>query len=527
VEINHILRQLVVAAWVVAAILAGGLAAFAGARFIAHSLARGDVTSYADDLLVRAVTIASEMDKSLDEANQSTAIPCSVEDISKLRQIAFTRRFVKDVGRLIAGKLACSSFLGTLPVPIVEKAPDLITGTGRKLWVSVALQLGVGINAMVVEAGTSNVVVDLAAFLDLERPPFRYSIAIIDLSHRRVLRSWGKRLVSDETLIAGDASFENANELVSARCSAAYSICGVAALDRSEAISRQLPFIYGFIGFGGVAGGFLAIMATFMLRRQKPLLTRLVEALKSEELAVVYQPIVELNTGRMVSAEALVRWTDRKGNVIAPDIFVSAAEEAGVAGQITTCALRKVTSEAGRFLRDNPDVRITVNMVAADLGDTQFYAELDRCVRTAGISASQIGLELTERSTAALDIAVAAIARLRNLGHRVYLDDFGTGYSSLSNLQDLNVDTIKIDRVFTSTVGTASVKVSLVPQILDMANALNLGVVVEGIETKEQLDYFAAVRPPCSGQGWFISPPLELADLMIFHKKHRMASMID
>jgi sensor c-di-GMP phosphodiesterase-like protein len=150
----------------------------------------------------------------------------------------------------MAGKLACSSFLGTLPVPIAEKAPDLINGTGRKLWVSVALQLGAGINATVVEAGTSNVVVDPAAFLDLERPPFRCSIAIIDLSHRRVLGSWGKRLVSDETLIAGGASFENANELVSVRCSAAHSICRVAALDRSEAISRQLPFIYGFIGFG-------------------------------------------------------------------------------------------------------------------------------------------------------------------------------------------------------------------------------------------------------------------------------------
>jgi sensor c-di-GMP phosphodiesterase-like protein len=519
VEISHILRQLMVAAWVLAAALAGSLAAFAGARFIAHSLARGDVTSYADDLLLRAVTIAREMDNSLDEANRMTAVPCSAEDIAKLRQIAFTTRFVKDVGRLIGGKLACSSFLGVLSVPVGEKAPDLVTGTGRKLWVSVALQLGAGINAMVVEAGTSNVVVDPAAFLDLERPPFRYSIAIVDPSHRLVLRSWGKRLVSDETLIAGDTSFQNADDLISVRCSAAYSICGVAALDRSEATARQAPFVYGFIGFGGVAGGFLAIMATIMQRRQKPLLTRLTEALKAEELTIVYQPIVDLHTGRMVSAEALVRWTDRKGNTIAPDIFVLAAEEAGIAGEITAYALRKVTSEAGRFLRDNPDLRITVNMVAADLDNAGFYTELDSCIRAAGISANQIGLELTERSAAELDIAVSAIARLQNLGHRVYLDDFGTGYSSLSNLQELNVDTIKIDRAFTSTVGTASVKVSLVPQILDMARALDLCVVVEGIETKEQLDYFAAVRPPCGGQGWFISPPLTLAQLVAFRKE--------
>ncbi|HMF66350.1 MAG TPA: EAL domain-containing protein [Phyllobacterium sp.] len=102
---------------------------------------------------------------------------------------------------------------------------------------------------------------------------------------------------------------------------------------------------------------------------------------------------------------------------------------------------------------------------------------------------------------------------------RVYLDDFGTGYSSLANLQELSVDTIKIDRAFTSTVGTASVRVSLVPQILDMASALELGVVVEGIETLEQREYFAGATPPCDGQGWFISRPLTLAQLMVFHKK--------
>jgi sensor c-di-GMP phosphodiesterase-like protein len=170
--------------------VAGRLAAFATAHFIAVSSARSDVTSYADNLLVRAVTVARETDTSLDEANRVTAVPCSAEDTAKLREIAFKTRFVKDVGRLIGGKLACSSFLGALAAPVGAKSPDLITEAGRKLWVRVALQLGAGINAMVVEAAASNVVVDPAAFLDLERPPFRYSIAIVDPVRKLVLRSW-------------------------------------------------------------------------------------------------------------------------------------------------------------------------------------------------------------------------------------------------------------------------------------------------------------------------------------------------
>ncbi len=91
----------------------------------------------------------------------------------------------------------------------------------------------------------------------------------------------------------------------------------------------------------------------------------------------------------------------------------------------------------------------------------------------------------------------------------------------MANLQQLNIDTIKIDRAFTGTVGTASVKVSIVPQILDLADALKLGVIVEGIETEEQRDYFAAADVSYAGQGWFISPPLTFAQLVIFHKERR------
>jgi sensor c-di-GMP phosphodiesterase-like protein len=371
---------------------------------------------------------------------------------------------------------------------------------------------------MVAEAGVSNVVIDPAAFLDLEHPPFRYSIAIVNPQTKVVLRSWGKRLISDATMIAGDAAFENATDLISVRCSDAYAICAVAALDRSQALSRQSPFIYGFIGFGAVAGGLLALAT--MWRGEATSFARLKRAMQADELTVVYQPIIDLNSARMISAEALVRWTDRTGKVIAPDVFVAAAEEAGTAGEITAYVLKKVSAKAGAFLRQNPDFRITVNIVTADLDDARFYEALKGAVGTAGISPRQIGLELTERSAASLDVAGPAIARLRKLGHLVYLDDFGTGYSSLANLQELNVDIIKIDRAFTKTVGTASVKVSIVPQILDMAIALKLGVVIEGIETQEQFDYFANATPSCAGQGWLISRPLTLRQLVAFHQQN-------
>lgn len=523
VHFSRLPRVLALIACVLAAAILGSLIAYTAARFIALSYARGEVDGYADNLLARAATIAREADQSLDDANRIQAPACSAEDISELREIAFKRRFVKDVGRIIDNHLTCSSFLGTLTntLPIDFRPVDLETAAGRRLWTSVPLRLVPDLSAMVVVSGAANIVIDPAAFLDLERPPFRYSIVIINQAQKRVLRSWGERIVSDEALLAGHSSRSTAEDLITVRCSAAYSICSVAALSRVIAAGRDARFVYGFIATGGIAGGCLGLAGLAFQRREKPLVARLSAALQADELSIAYQPIVDLSSGRLVSAEALLRWVDREGESIPPDLFVSEAEKAGIVGKITAYVLRKVTMQAGPFLREHPELKVTINIAAADLEDAGFYAALDASMRAAGLTASQLGLELTERSTARLDIAGPAIARLRQRGHLVYLDDFGTGYSSLANLQELNVDVIKIDRAFTRTVGTGSVKVSIVPQILAMAKALGVGVVVEGVETSEQRDYFAAALQSCAGQGWFVSRPLTLEQLKAFHAQHR------
>jgi len=108
-------------------------------------------------------------------------------------------------------------------------------------------------------------------------------------------------------------------------------------------------------------------------------------------------------------------------------------------------------------------------------------------------------------------VAKDGILRLRERGHKVHIDDFGTGYSSLAYLHDLSVDGIKIDRAFTRAIGTGSVTVSIIPQILSMAAALNLQVTVEGIETTEQADYFAASEETILAQGWLFGRPVPVA----------------
>jgi len=159
------------------------------------------------------------------------------------------------------------------------------------------------------------------------------------------------------------------------------------------------------------------------------------------------------------------------------------------------------------------DFRATLNIASQDLTDPGFFAHLEGCLASAGVDPSCIGLELTERSTADQRLAVEGLAQLKSAGHVVYIDDFGTGYSSLAYLHRLDVDAIKIDQTFTQTVGTGAVTASVVPQILEMAARLGLQVVVEGIETAEQAEYFRAAGRGILGQGWLFGKPVHVAQL--------------
>jgi sensor c-di-GMP phosphodiesterase-like protein len=127
---------------------------------------------------------------------------------------------------------------------------------------------------------------------------------------------------------------------------------------------------------------------------------------------------------------------------------------------------------------------------------------LEDALQQAGVAARNVVIEITESSTARHEVVIAAILRLRQRGHSVHIDDFGTGYSSLSYLHELSVDAIKIDRSFTQSIGTEAVTAAILPQILAMAGALHLEVIVEGIETGQQADYFSPSALPIFGQGW-------------------------
>jgi sensor c-di-GMP phosphodiesterase-like protein len=184
-------------------------------------------------------------------------------------------------------------------------------------------------------------------------------------------------------------------------------------------------------------------------------------------------------------------------------------------GELTALVVRHVLRDFGETLRCRQDLCINFNVTASDLVDARFQPMLEAALSRAGVAPERLVVEVTESSTARHATAIEAIRQLRARGHSVQIDDFGTGYSSLAYLHDLSIDAIKIDKAFIRAIGTQSVTVGILPQILAMAQSLNLMVIAEGIETVEQAAYFAGQERPVLGQGWLLGRPGSAADLHV------------
>ena len=231
-------------------------------------------------------------------------------------------------------------------------------------------------------------------------------------------------------------------------------------------------------------------------------------ALRTGQLEVWYQPVVNLATGQVTGAEALIRWRHPKRGLLLPGQFLPAAERSGLLIPIGRWVLRQACREAAAW-PDGPagPLQVAVNLHPDQLRDPRLTDDIRRALSAAGLAAERLTLEVTESVLIHDPQAAAAILRrLRDLGIAIAIDDFGTGYSSLSYLQDLPVSILKIDRAFIASLPDAT-PVALAGAIVHLAGALGLQTIAEGIETPAQLQ--ACVELGCQrGQGFLLGEPM-------------------
>lgn len=232
-------------------------------------------------------------------------------------------------------------------------------------------------------------------------------------------------------------------------------------------------------------------------------------AMKNDEFSVYYQPVYDVWTGEIIAAEALVRWISKENGVILPGNFIMALEESGHITRLDSFVNQKVYQfQKERYEAGKPVVPLTVNLSRMDLMDENIMNEIKNCISSSEIPENLLRYEITESAYTTIDSVVNQfLADLRKEGVRVLLDDFGSGVSSFSTIRDYEFDVIKLDMGFVQKIGLNKKNNNILISVIELAHRLDMKVVAEGVETKEQLDFLKNYG--CDYiQGYYFSKPL-------------------
>jgi EAL domain-containing protein (putative c-di-GMP-specific phosphodiesterase class I) len=252
--------------------------------------------------------------------------------------------------------------------------------------------------------------------------------------------------------------------------------------------------------------------------------TKLRLALENREFVLHYQPKSSLRTGRLTSAEALIRWNDPHTGLVPPGRFIPVLEETGLIHEVGRWALHQAIEDYLRWRAAGlPAVRIAVNVSPLQLRSSGFVAEVEQAIGIDPHAAAGLELEITESLIMEnVEHSIASLESIRAKGVTLAIDDFGTGFSSLSYLAKLPVDTLKIDRAFVIDMTTGPDGLALVSTIIKLAHALKLKVVAEGVETEEQSQLLKSLA--CDEmQGYLFGKPVPRE---VFEAKYLGASNV-
>jgi diguanylate cyclase (GGDEF)-like protein/PAS domain S-box-containing protein len=239
-------------------------------------------------------------------------------------------------------------------------------------------------------------------------------------------------------------------------------------------------------------------------------------ALEHEEFVLMYQPVIELDTGRVSGVEALIRWIHPERGLVPPLDFIPLAEETGLIVPIGRWVLQEACAYAAalheRFPTE-PRLHMAVNLSAKQLARAEIIDDIRGIVSDTGLDPSTLILEITESVMMAdMELSIARLTELKSLGVLIAIDDFGTGYSSLNYVRRFPVDILKVDKSFIDGVSEGGESSALTAAVIELAGILNLKPVAEGIERLEQLERLLELH--CAlGQGFYFAKPLETGNL--------------
>lgn len=495
--------------------IAAGVLPLIVVSWVQREQALGTQQQHLDDV---AASTARRTERTLDDAKRALVragsidrADCSLAHLKMMGQVVADARSIEDLGYFEDGQLLCTR-LGVISPPVPAGDADLDLGDGSTLSYAELPRLFSGEPRVEVRRGDYGVLITPGRLTDLViTTQVVYGVASRD---GRVLEASG--VVQPQVvqmLLAGNQPGTGGQYAFSSRPVAglvAFALTDTALTGATAGLEWRhlLPI--------GAAISLILIGLIIWVSRQQLSPAKALElAIRNREFVVHYQPIINLANGRCIGAEALVRW-QRPGTPTAfPDQFIPLAEATGLISPLTDLVIDKGVAEMGQYLRGHADAHLSINIPANEMESGRFLPGLNAAVAKAGLRPQQICLEITERGFINAAAAAAVIGNARSLGYRVTIDDFGTGYSSLSLLEGLALDALKIDKSFTCVIGADAAQSIVADHIINMAHALKLTVIAEGIETLEQEAYLKRSDVQF-GQGWLYAKALPIHQFLAF-----------
>lgn len=486
--------------------LLGGILFLAGSQMALALLLRPGLVEYRNEVLDRAVEVASAGRAAMQKFARSRPALCSDQSLEDMRYELFRAEYLSDIGRLDGGEILCTAGWGRLAEPL-KLPPPRRQVDDVKLWVDIPNPVEPRLEVDAASDGSVIVFTAPAAFKPYSLPDDDFAALVLTRDGAHIYRSFGDTAGLAERLEDPD-QLEFGPRLTSAACASQLDICVVAARHNVDILRQPAPVWIGTTLLGLLSGSSLGVALVLRRRASASLPQRIRRAVMLGRLKLVYQPLVRLADQRLTGVEALARLSDDQGGPISPDIFIPVAEETGLIGEITRRVIRQaLTDMRPRLVGDEP-FDIHINFSVNDLLDPELLAYLDSEVARLKIPPSRVTVELTERSSADHDLLVKAVEALHQRGYEFFLDDFGTGYSNHAYLARLPISGIKIDKMFTRAIGKAAVSSAIVENICAMAEAMNVALVVEGVEEAEQASSVLKLFPQAIAQGWLFGKPV-------------------
>lgn len=480
------------------------------------------VTNYARDVLHRS-ELTSDQIFAVQNALLAgkSADPCSDSNIAIMRRFDLASSYLQAIGYVKDGSLLCSS-LGRDVRDLALGPVDWVMPSKLRIRINVRFPFDPVTSYLVTEnpEGFATIInKDLP--LDVATNETDASLAAFATANGRVMASHGfvdANWVGAHSKVLPHAqaisTFVDHDHVVAVVRSNRFYIGAIAALPVSYMSAQTRATSMILLPVGVIAGLVLAFATLYLGRLQLAMPAVIRTALRRGEFFLVYQPIVDLRTRQWVGAEALLRWRRPGGEMVRPDLFIQAAEDAGIIQRITQHVISLVGRDVEDLFTRRPDFHIAINISSDDLHAESTVALLQQLARDTHATAGNLIVEVTERGLVKRDPAHKIVRALRASGIRIAVDDFGTGYSSLAFLESIELDFLKIDKSFVDTMNLDTPTSQVALHIIEMAKSLNLRMVAEGVETEAQAQ-FLSERGVQFAQGWLFARAIPIHELIV------------